>query len=202
MRVAIYCRVSTLHNGQDVSMQSRDLRELSNRRGFTIVKEYCDEGQSGSKSSRPALDELLTDAKKGKFKAILIWKLDRLGRSLSHLIRLLEDFRVWNIELISFSEGLDFTTPTGKLMYQLLSAFGEFEAECIRERVRAGLRNARAKGVRLGRPRSNVDPLLVGSLRAQGASWRVIAARLGVSVGTAFKLGKSPPKPTKDERVT
>jgi DNA invertase Pin-like site-specific DNA recombinase len=94
-------------------MQLRDLRELAGRRGFDIVEEYCDEGVSGSKDSRPGLNRLLADAEAGKFSVVLVWKLDRLGRSLIHLVRLMEDFRRFGIELVSFSEGLDFTTTTG-----------------------------------------------------------------------------------------
>ena len=97
-------------------MQLRDLRELADRRGFEIVGEYCDEGVSGAKNSRPGLDRLLSDAEMGKFSIILVWKLDRLGRSLVHLVRLMEDFRRLSIELVSFSEALDFTTMTGKLL--------------------------------------------------------------------------------------
>jgi len=194
MRAAIYSRVSTSGNGQSVEMQLRDLRELASRRGFEITHDYCDEGQSGAKSSRPALDEMLTDAKHGRFNVLLVWRLDRLGRSLVQLVRLLEDFRAWNVELVSFSEGIDFTTATGKLMYQLLSAFGEFERECIRERVRAGLRNARAKGKRLGRPQVAVDAVTIGSLRLLGRSWREITEETGVSKGSAQRAFRSLPK--------
>src|SRR5215470_27728 len=172
LRAAIYARVSTT-NGQanGVEMQLRDLREMAERRGFQITREYCDAGVSGAKDSRPALDAMLADAKRGKFQVLLIWKLDRLGRSLANLVRLLEDFRAWGVELVSFGEGLDFSTATGKLLYQMISAFAEFERDCIRERVKAGLRNARAKGVTLGRPRVVVDAAKIASLRASGASW-------------------------------
>jgi DNA invertase Pin-like site-specific DNA recombinase len=151
-RVAIYARVSTV-GSQSVDMQLRDLRELAKCRSFEVVTEYCDHGVSGSRETRPALDALLKDARRRKFDAVLVWKLDRLGRSLVHLVRLLQDLRSLSVELISFSEGLDFTTTTGKLLYQVISAFAEFERDCIRERVRAGLRNARAVGKKLGRPR-------------------------------------------------
>ena len=127
---------------------------------------------------------MLADAKRGKFQAVLIWKLDRLGRSLAHLVRLLEDLRTWGVELVSFSEGLDFSTATGKLLYQVISAFAEFERDCIRERVRAGLRNARAKGRKLGRPQVAVDTSKVAALRASGQSYASIARSLGVGEGT------------------
>jgi DNA invertase Pin-like site-specific DNA recombinase len=183
-KAALYCRVSTLNHGQSVDMQLSDLRKLAEQRGFQVVREYCDEGQSGSKSSRPALDAMLTDAKRGKFQTLLIWKLDRLGRSTAHLIQLLEEYKAWGVELVSFSEGLDFSTTSGRLFYTLISAFAEFERDCIRERVRAGLRAARAKGTRLGRPRVTVDAAQIALLRNQGASWATIAKQLGVGEGT------------------
>src|SRR5277367_325838 len=187
-RAAIYGRVSTLTN-QSTEMQVRDLRQLADRRGFEVLHEYLDEGFSGAKSSRPAVDEMLADAKRGKFRILLVWKLDRLGRSLAHLVRLLEDLRACNVELVSFSEGLDFTTTTGKLLYQVLSAFAEFERDCIRERVRAGMRNARAKGKSIGRPprtqlsledrKSIADAYWRGKI-----SFRQLAKRFDTSIGT------------------
>jgi DNA invertase Pin-like site-specific DNA recombinase len=187
-QAAIYGRVSTLTN-QSTEMQVRDLRQLADRRGFEVLHEYLDEGFSGAKSSRPALDKMLADAKRGKFRILLVWKLDRLGRSLAHLVRLLEDLRACNVEFVSFSEGLDFTTTTGKLLYQMLSAFAEFERDCIRERVRAGMRKARAKGKRIGRPpRTQLSPEDRKSIAAaywcQKASFRQLAKRFDTSIGT------------------
>ncbi len=188
MKTAIYASVSTTTN-QSVEMQLRDLRELADRRGFEIVGEYCDEGVSGARNSRPGLDRLLADAEARQFSVILVWKLDRLGRSLVHLVRLMEDFRRLDIELVSFSEGLDFTTTTGKLLFQIISAFAEFERDCIRERVRAGMRNAKAKGKRIGRPPCSY--LTVETRRAvalaygQGqGSLRQLAARYGTTAST------------------
>ncbi len=196
-RVAIYARVST-SSGQSVEMQLRDLRELVKHRSFELVGEYLDEGVSGFRESRPALDALLKDASRRKFDAVLVWKLDRLGRSLVHLVRLLQDFGALGVELISFSEGLDFTTTTGKLLYQVISAFAEFERDCIRERVMAGMRNARACGKRIGRPPKAVDPSRIRELRAQGTSWRKIAEKLGLGATTARRavsgLAKRPPQ--------
>jgi DNA invertase Pin-like site-specific DNA recombinase len=194
VRAAIYTRVSTNNGHQSPEMQLRDLRQLAERRGFEIVGEYTDAGVSGAKDSRPALDAMLADARRGKFRVLLVWRLDRLGRSLANLIRLLENFRAWNVELVSFSEGLDFTTATGKLMFQLLSAFGEFERECIRERVRAGLRNAKARGKRLGRPRVGVDASRIALLRSQGFSWATIAERLDVGEGTVIRAAQASAK--------
>src|SRR5258708_13506115 len=131
MKAAIYCRVSTTA-GQSVEMQLRDLRQLADHRGFEIIGEYCDEGVSGSCDSRPQLDRMLSDAQRGKFQAILIWRLDRLGRSLQHLVRLFENFRAWNVALISFGEVLDFSTSMGKRFYHLRAAFPEFDPHCSR----------------------------------------------------------------------
>ena len=187
MKAAIYCRVSTTA-GQSVEMQLRDLRQLAEQRGFEIVGEYCDEGVSGSCDSRPQLDRMLADAQRGKFQAILIWRLDRLGRSLQHLVRLFENFRAWNVALISFGEGLDFSTSMGKLFYQLSGAFAEFERDCIRERVRAGMRNARAKGRRIGRPRAVVDAARIGQLSALGTPWAKIGRTVGASARTVKRI--------------
>ena len=188
VRAAIYARVSTTTH-QSVGMQLRDLRELAGRRGFEIVGEYCDEGISGAKDSRPALNRMLADAHAGRFNAVLVWKLDRLGRSLLHLVQLLEDLRRIGVELVSFSEGLDFTTTTGKLLFQIISAFAEFERDCIRERVRAGMRNAKANGRRIGRPprrwlSEETRRAVAWDHRRGDGSLRQLAIRYGTSVGT------------------
>jgi DNA invertase Pin-like site-specific DNA recombinase len=172
-------------------MQLCDLRQLAERRGFQITHEYCDQGQSGTKSSRPALDQMLNDAKRGKFQVLLVWRLDRLGRSLAHLVRLLEDFRAWNVELVSLCEGLDFSTASGKLMYQMISAFAEFERETIRERVLAGIRNARARGKRLGRPCADVAASQILELLSQGRSMADVGAQLGISAATVCRRARA-----------
>lgn len=177
-------------------MQLRDLRGLAERRGFDIVAEYCDEGISGAKDSRPGLNRLLADAEAGKFSVILVWKLDRLGRSLVHLVRLMENFRRWGIELVSFSEGLDFTTTTGKFLFQIISAFAEFERDCIRERVLAGMRNARAKGKCIGRPprtclSEETREAIAEAYRRGEGSLRQLAARYGTTVSTVQRCVKS-----------
>ncbi len=189
MQAAIYARCSTFD--QNTDMQLRDLRRLAKQRGFEIAKEYVDKGESGGKTSRPSLDEMLKDARRGRFRILLVWKLDRLGRSVKHLIELLEDFKAWNVQLVSFSEGLDFTTTAGRLFYTLLGAFAEFEKDTIAERVRAGLRNAKAKGVRLGRPplkqltQSEVQMLRL-ERRKKRTPYSVLAKRYGTSVWTAY----------------
>jgi DNA invertase Pin-like site-specific DNA recombinase len=194
MRIATYSRVSTLN--QDTDMQTRELREYCARRGWDLVHEYVDEGVSGAKESRPALNSLMLDARKRRFDAIAVWKFDRMARSVTHLLRVLEEFRSLGIEFISLSESIDTSTPTGKMVFTVLGAVAELERSLISERVRAGLRNARAKGKTLGRPKCDVSRSEIQRLRAQGASWRVIGRNLGVSATTAFYSAKTGVKKT------
>src|SRR3984957_19753153 len=185
MNVVVYARVSTL-NGQSPEMQLREVREYCQRRGGTVVTEYMDVGISGAKEKRPELDRLLDDAHERRFDVVVVWRFDRFARSVSHLLRALEDFRSLGIQFVSLSEQVDTSTPTGKMVFTVLGAVAELERNLIVERVRAGLRHARAKGKRLGRPRKSVDAAAVRSLRAAGDSWRMIARRMDVSVGTVF----------------
>jgi DNA invertase Pin-like site-specific DNA recombinase len=190
MRAAIYARVSTTNHGQDVSLQTRELLQFAEARGWQIVGEYVDVGISGSKDSRPELNRLMSDAHKRRFDLVCVWRFDRFARSVSHLLRALETFKALGIEFVSFSEQMDTSTPTGKLIFTVLGAVAELERSLIVERVRAGLRNARAKGRKLGRPRVSVDAVKVAALRAQGHSWPKIARELGVSVGTVYQAAR------------
>ncbi len=183
MRVALYARVSTL-NGQHPEMQLAELREFAARRGWEIIGEYVDAGVSGSKESRPALNRLMADAHRRRFDAVLVWKIDRFGRSLKHLVNALADLDSIGVAFISLRDNLDLTTPTGRLMFQVVGAMAEFERALIQERVRAGLRNAKARGQRLGRPRRVVDRDTILRMKADGASLRDIATVLGVGYGT------------------
>lgn len=183
--VAIYARVST-HNGQDPEMQLRELREYCQRRGWVVAAEYVDAGISGVKEKRPELDRLLADAHRRQFDAVVVWRFDRFARSVSHLLRALETFGSLGIDFVSLSEQVDTSTPAGKLVFTVLGAVAELERSLIVERVRAGLRNARAKGKRLGRPRRAVDLAAIKRLRAQGATWRAVGAALGVAPATAL----------------
>jgi DNA invertase Pin-like site-specific DNA recombinase len=160
-------------------MQLRELREYASRRGWVVENEYVDQGISGSKESRPALNSLMADAHRRKFDAALVWKIDRFGRSLKHLVNSLAELGAVGVAFVSFRDSLDLSTPSGRLMFQIIGAMAEFERALIQERVRAGLRNARAKGKRLGRPRVIVDAARIAGLRAQGASWATIKAALG-----------------------
>jgi DNA invertase Pin-like site-specific DNA recombinase len=192
-QVALYARVSTLNN-QDPEMQLAELREYAARRGWEIVEEFTDQGVSGSKESRPALNRLMADACRRRFDAVLVWKIDRFGRSLKHLVNSLAELAALGVAFISLRDNLDLSTPSGRLMFQMIDAMAEFERALIQERVRAGLRNARAKGRRLGRPRVIVDTFQIVSLRSQGRSWAQITDDMGVSKGTAQRAFASLPK--------
>jgi putative DNA-invertase from lambdoid prophage Rac len=185
MRVAIYARVSTL-NGQDPQMQTRELKEYCQRRAWPIEGEYVDVGVSGAKDSRPELNRLMADAARRKFDLILVWKLDRFGRSLRHLVNAIAELESMGIAFVSLTDNLDLSTPSGRLMFQVIAAMGEFERELIRERVRAGMRNAKEKGKSIGRPKSVFDPSVIARLRESGKSWREIAKTTGVSLGTVY----------------
>ena len=184
-RVAIYARVSTTNHGQDVSMQTRELRDYCERRRWTVVGEYVDTGVCGAKDSRPELNRLMSYAHKRRFDVVAVWKFDRFARSVSHLLRALETFNALGIAFISLSEQVDTTTPAGKLVFTVLGAVAELERCLIAERVRAGLRHARAKGKRLGRPKTVADGRMVATLRKAGNSWREICKQTGLSKGTA-----------------
>jgi DNA invertase Pin-like site-specific DNA recombinase len=189
-RAVLYSRVSTLNHGQDPEVQSREIREYCQRRGWPLVGEYVDAGISGAKERRPQLDRLIADAHKRKFEVVVVWKFDRFARSVSHLLRALENFRALGVEFVSLSEQIDTSTPTGKMIFTVLGAVAELERSLIAERVRAGLRHAQAKGKRLGRPKATVNPAQIAALRAQGVPWRQVGLRLGVSAATALAAAK------------
>lgn len=186
MKVALYARVSTSNHGQDVEMQLRELREYCQRREWAITGEYVDAGVSGSKDSRPELNRLMADAKQRRFDAVLVWKLDRFGRSLKHLVISLAEFEALGIAFVSLKDSLDLTTPQGRLMFGIISSFSEFERSLIQERVRAGLRNARAKGCKLGRPSVTASREEIDRLQRLGHSRAAIAEHLGVSLRTVY----------------
>jgi DNA invertase Pin-like site-specific DNA recombinase len=192
-QVALYARVSTFNN-QDPEMQLSELREYAGRRGWQIVEEFTDQGVSGCRESRPALNRLMADSYRRRFDAILVWKIDRFGRSLKHLVNSLAELAALGVAFISLRDNLDLSTPSGRLTFHIVSAMAEFERALIQERVRAGLRNARAKGKRLGRPRVVVDASQIASLRAQGRTWSQIRDETGVSKGTAQRAVIGLPK--------
>jgi DNA invertase Pin-like site-specific DNA recombinase len=179
MRAAIYARVSTFD--QEPENQLAEIRRYIDARGWTAV-EYTDRGVSGAKDKRPALDRLLTDARRRRFDVVVAWRLDRLGRNLRHLITLLEELQALGIAFVSLNEGIDATTPAGKLQMHILGAIAEFERARIAERVKAGLQRARVAGKRLGRPRKVLSTIAVpgGSVRDAARVW-------GVSKSTAAR---------------
>jgi DNA invertase Pin-like site-specific DNA recombinase len=188
---AVYARVSTIGHGQDPSMQTRELSEYCVRRGWAMFGSYVDNGVSGKKDSRPALNRLMADPHARRFDVVVCWRFDRFGRSVSHLCRALETFHALGIQFVSICEQVDTNTPTGKLVFTILGAVAEGERNLIAERVRSGLRNARAKGKRLGRPTKPVDVARINSLRAAGHSWRTIAGMTKLSVGTVYAAARS-----------
>ena len=203
VRAAIYARVSTTQHGQDPTLQTRELKEYCSRRGWRIAGCYVDAGVSGTKDSRPELNRLMADAHRRRFDAVVVWKFDRFARSVSHLLRALETFKALGIDFVSLSEQVDTSTPTGKMVFTVLGAVAELERSLIAERVRAGLRNARAKGKCLGRPRVVVDALRIAALRRSGASWAKVCRELGVSKGTAQRAFQSLPKnPSQNSLLT
>jgi DNA invertase Pin-like site-specific DNA recombinase len=190
-RIAIYARVSTTNHGQTTETQLLPLRQYAAARGLDIVEEYCDTGISGTKDKRPALDRLMKDAHARKFDAVAVFRFDRFGRSTSHLLRSLETFQSLGIDFVSMSESIDTSTPTGKLMFSLLSAFAEFERGIIVERINAGLDRCRRKGIKLGRKEVIVSKTKVAEYRSKGRSYAWIADILGVSVGKVHAIAKS-----------
>jgi DNA invertase Pin-like site-specific DNA recombinase len=182
MRIGIYARVST--KDQSCELQLRDLRAYCAARGFELVREYVDVGQSGAKDSRPELDKLMGEARKRKFDAIVVWRFDRFARSTKHLLTALEEFRALGIQFISYQENMDTSSPLGQAIFVIVAAVAQLERDLIRERVSAGLRNARAKGKILGRPTVVASCEQIIALRSKGQSLREIAANLEVGYGT------------------
>jgi len=185
-RIAIYARVST--TDQSTESQLLDLRRYTRERGWTIFKEYCDNGVSGTKDSRPALNELMNDAKKRRFDVVLVWRFDRFARSTKHLILALEEFKNLGIDFVSYQENIDTSSPLGSAIFTIISAVAQLERDIIAERVKAGLRRARENGKKLGRPRTSVNFDQLAQLRHRGLSLRAIAAKTGISRTTISQI--------------
>ena len=198
LKCCLYARVSTNNGHQSPQMQLRELRLFAKKRGWRIVAEYVDWGVSGAKESRPELDKLMADAKAHKFASVLVWKFDRFARSVSHLLRALETFKSLGIEFISLSEQIDTSTAYGKMTFTILGAVADLERSLIGERIRAGIRNAIAKGVMIGkqplRPLSLQDIAAIRRDRRRlKLTYAKLAARHRVTVWTAFYTC-NPPK--------
>ncbi len=182
-KVGIYARVST--QDQSTDSQLLDLRRYAADRGWAIYQEYTDNGISGSVDKRPALDSLMADASKRCFDSVLVWRFDRWARSTTHLLLSLEQFRNLGIDFVSFQENIDTSSPLGSAIFTIISAVAQLERDIIRERVKMGLRRAKAQGKQLGRPRVVVDADRIAALRVKGWSWSMISTELDVSKGTA-----------------
>ncbi len=191
-RVALYARVSTTEQSTD--SQLLDLRRYVRERGWDIFREFVDEGISGTKDSRPALNELMDDAKKRRFDVVLVWRFDRFARSTKHLILALEEFKNLGIDFVSYQENIDTSSPLGSAIFTIISAVAQLERDIIAERVKAGLRRARENGKKLGRPRVTVDVTKIAALRDEGHSWARISRELGIGKGTAQRAFSSLPK--------
>jgi DNA invertase Pin-like site-specific DNA recombinase len=192
-RAAVYARVST-HNGQNPQMQLEEIRTYCANRGWEVAEEYVDTGISGAKEHRPALDRLLTACHKRHVDAVVVYRYDRFARSLRQLVNALEEFRALGIDFVSLHEGVDTSTPNGRLVFGIFASIAEFERELIRDRVRSGLASAKAKGKRLGRPRLVVDSNKIASLRRAGESWATIGATLGIGEGTVRRAAQQSAK--------
>jgi DNA invertase Pin-like site-specific DNA recombinase len=188
-RAAIYVRVST--NEQDTDLQETELREYVESRGWVCIP-YRDKGQSGAKNDRPALTQLLNDLRRRKVDVIVVWALDRLARSLKQLLSIADECRQLDVDLVSLRQNIDSTLPAGRLTFQVLGAVAEFEREMLRERVKAGMAQARRTGKRMGRPAlrhfSSEDLEKMRKLRAQGTSIRKLATNFGTTQWMAARL--------------
>jgi DNA invertase Pin-like site-specific DNA recombinase len=186
MRAAVYCRVSTLD--QHPETQLLDLRELAAQRGFEVVKVYTDHGISGTRVRRPGLDEMLSDARRGRFHVLLIWSCDRIARSTRHLLEVLDELTRLQIQFVSFREALDTSGALGRAVTVIIGAIAELERSLIVERVRAGMRRARLEGRHIGRKPLDLDNTAIISDRARGLSLRQIAKAHQVSTATVRRV--------------
>ena len=187
-KVAIYARVST--DKQTCDNQLIELRAVAERCGHTIVQEFVDSGISGAKgrADRPALDAMMKASNQRKFDMILVWSIDRLGRSLQNLVELLNDLQSMRVDLMFLQQGMDTSTSSGRMMFSIFGALAEFERNLIRERVVAGQNRAKARGVKMGRPSKMNDGLrsAIQLLRENGMGIKQIAEEVGVGVGTVY----------------
>lgn len=181
-RAAAYIRVSTLD--QRTRLQGDEVTSLIERRGWTLHGVYEDQGHSGASERRPGLDRLLADARKKRFDALVVWRSDRLFRSVHHMVVTLTDLAALGIDFVSATEAFDTSTPTGKLLFHICTAFGQFERDVIAERTIAGMAAARRRGVHVGRPRVEIDLARARQLRHGGLTIRAVAQELGVGYGS------------------
>jgi len=180
------------------------LRAHATQRGWQVVEEFVDRGVSGGKERRPALDRLMKTAWAGHFQVVLVWRFDRFARSVKHLVAALETFRSLHVEFVSLQEQLDTATPLGQAMFTIIGAMAQLERDIIGERVKAGLARAKARGIRLGRPRVPVVAAELAALREQGLSVGAMARRLRCSRSTVRRYllqGAAPTAPDQDREA-
>lgn len=184
MSTAIYARVST--DEQHADMQIEDLKRYCWGRGWD-VRQYTDEGYSGAVPKRPALDSLMEDVRAGRIKRIIVWRFDRMARNTKHMLELMEFFNSFGCTFVSMHENFDTSTPFGKAMLTIIAAIAELEKSTIRDRMRAGIKRAQQKGVRVGRPKKVFDRLLAKEMLDAGCTQRAVAEHFGVSQGLVWK---------------
>jgi DNA invertase Pin-like site-specific DNA recombinase len=183
IRAALYARVSTSNHGQDTGLQVGELRRVAEQRGWTVT-EYVDDGVSGARDSRPALDRLMQDARTGRLDVVAVFRFDRFARSSRHLLAALEEFRVLGVSFVSLREQVDTTTPMGKAVFTIIAAVSELERDIIKERVRAGVDRAKANGKHCGRPVVEMDLRPAVALLDQGRGLKDVSNILGLSRST------------------
>lgn len=188
LKVAVYMRISTKNDRQTIETQRHSLSAYIAQRGLNVVEEYVDEGISGAKDSRPALNRMMTDARQHKFDGVLVQRFDRFGRSVRHLVTTLEEFHKLGIEFVSMSEAVDTSTPAGKLVFSVIAAVAEFERNIIAERVKMGMARAKSQGKAVGRPQRIFDRAAARAELARGDSLRTVATRHGVAKDTVAAL--------------
>jgi DNA invertase Pin-like site-specific DNA recombinase len=187
-RAALYLRVSTVD--QHPQTQGIDLRQFAKQRGYEIVQEYVDHGVSGTKVRRPALDQLLKDANRHKFDAVLVWSSDRLARSTKHFLQVLDELSELGIQFLSQREAIDTEGPLGRAIVVIISAIAELERSLIVERVRAGMRRAKLEGRRLGRTPLDVDRTALVRDRLSGMSLTHVAKKYGLSRASVVRFAR------------
>ncbi len=183
-RAGLYGRVSTANHGQDVGLQIEELETVAEQRGWQVVGTYIDEGVSGTKHDRPALDRMLTDVRAGKIDVVAVWRFDRFARSTQHLIQALEEFDSLNVEFFSLREQIDTSTAMGRAMFTIVSAISQLERSLIQERVQAGVNRAKAKGIHCGRPVVDIDVRPALAMLREGRPLNEVANILGVARNT------------------
>jgi DNA invertase Pin-like site-specific DNA recombinase len=189
LRVGLYARVSTRDKGQDPEMQLREMRDLCVRNGWSVYWEFTD-FMTGAEEDRPQLKQLMVCAWRRYIDVVMVYKLDRLGRSLRHLVNVLSELEGYDVQFVSVHDALDFTTPSGRLMFHVIAAMAEFERDLIRERVTSGMANAKAKGIHLGRPRIQTIEMAerIIALRSEGTTWRAIGTVVGLGESTVRRI--------------